>query len=314
MNDILTITLNPALDISTRTRGIVTDQKLRCDSPREDAGGGGVNISRAINFLGGKSKAFIAVGGFAGQRLQSMLASERVDFIPFDCGRETRQNFAITDTDTMHQYRFVMPGAKWSASVIDQALQAINEVLCEGMILTLSGSFPPGVDAGFVTKLHDMSCIKQARLLVDTSGKVLADLVKSPANLDILRMDRGESEMLAGRALNTRVEAAEFAQTLVDSGVAKMVILARGKRGNCLVTKDEKLYGTCPVNSVISAVGAGDSFVAGFALAIAGGARDGDALRLGTVSAGAAVMTEATELCNKTLVDRLLPDYVGQTL
>lgn len=60
MAEILTITLNPTVDLSTRTPSVVAGPKLRCETPEADPGGGGINVSRAISFLGGESTAFIA--------------------------------------------------------------------------------------------------------------------------------------------------------------------------------------------------------------------------------------------------------------
>lgn len=310
MTDILTITLNPALDIATDTAEVIAGPKLRCSSPQEDAGGGGVNVSRAINFLGGVSQAFVALGGFTGQRLQAKLLAENVNTVAFDCSGETRQSFAVTDTKTQQQYRFVLPGAQWDSSITDQALAAIDQAMPEKGLVILSGSFPMGVAKDFVARLHQITKNKHAELMVDTSGDVLMSLVNAPVNLDILRMDRVESEMLAGRALNTHVEAAHFAQSLVQSGVAKMVILARGKEGSCLINDKKMLHCTCTANKVVSAIGAGDSFVGGFSLGLSKGLCEEDALRLGTASASAAVMTKATELCSKQMVDSLLPKGV----
>lgn len=309
VSEILTVTLNPALDIATETERVVAGSKLRCTQPRENAGGGGVNISRAIHYLGGRSQALVALGGFNGQRLQADLAAEQIDIIAFDSGGETRQSFAVTD-NTHQQFRFVLPGPEWTPPVIEQALQAIDQALKPNSLLVMSGSFPPGVSEQFIRELQNVTQDKRAKLMVDTSGEVLSHLLTPPVNLDILRMDKAESEMLSGRALASHADAADFAQSLVDAGVANMVIMARGKQGNCLVTKDKKLFASCSVNTVVSAIGAGDSFVGGFVMALAKGKTTEEALLFGTASASAAVQTKATELCNRSLVEKMLPKSV----
>ena len=80
MTDIFTITLNPALDISTAVDQVRPGPKLRCDAPQADPGGGGINVSRAIRRLGGDSLAFVALGGATGQRLASLLTAEGLRF------------------------------------------------------------------------------------------------------------------------------------------------------------------------------------------------------------------------------------------
>ena len=66
---ILTVTLNPALDVSTSTEAVVPELKLRCEAPDIDPGGGGINVSRAIANMGGRSRALVALGGATGSRL-----------------------------------------------------------------------------------------------------------------------------------------------------------------------------------------------------------------------------------------------------
>ena len=62
---IVTLTLNPALDVSTAVDRVVRQHKLRCDPPRITAGGGGVNVARTVAALGGTAVPVYAVGGTA---------------------------------------------------------------------------------------------------------------------------------------------------------------------------------------------------------------------------------------------------------
>ena len=110
MTDILTITLNPTVDLSTAADHVHPGPKLRCDAPRADPGGGGINVSRAIRHLGGDSRAFLAVGGATGEWLKVLLDAEGTRFEGFQIDGETRQSLAVTDRSTGLQYRFVMPG------------------------------------------------------------------------------------------------------------------------------------------------------------------------------------------------------------
>ena len=63
---ILTLTLNPALDMATEVHELIPGHKLRCTEPLLDPGGGGLNVSRAIKSLGGDSLALVAIGGLTG--------------------------------------------------------------------------------------------------------------------------------------------------------------------------------------------------------------------------------------------------------
>ena len=76
---IVTLTLNPALDKSTTTKRLVPEDKLRCEAPTYEPGGGGINVSRAIRTLGGNSLAIYLAGGPAGEKMEELLQKDKVD-------------------------------------------------------------------------------------------------------------------------------------------------------------------------------------------------------------------------------------------
>ncbi|WP_299846543.1 1-phosphofructokinase family hexose kinase [uncultured Paracoccus sp.] len=294
---ILTITLNPALDLSTGIERVVPDQKLRCEKPEVDPGGGGINVSRAIQILGGQSTALVALGGATGTRIADMLKSDGLSVMRLTAPGETRQSLAVSERETGHQFRFVLPGPEWHRAHVADAMSAIAEAARAGGWVVLSGSNPPGVPAGFAQMLAVRLKDSAARLLVDTSGEALRAIAASSTPVDVLRMDSLEAEGLAGRPLPHRRDSAEFAAGLVRDGVARAVIVARGADGS-VIAGDEGVWHAEAISvPVVSAVGAGDSFVAGFLLATARNQPVPETLALGAAAASAACMTPATDLC-----------------
>lgn len=309
MLPVLTITLNPALDISTSVPEVVAGPKLRCAAPRVDPGGGGINVSRAIRILGGQSRALVAMGGAMGQRLAECLAREGIALEAFSGPGETRQSLAVTENSSGKQYRFVLPGAAWTENRTAKVIEKIWEISPIGGFAVLSGSQPPGVSDDFAGRVAERLEGGRVRLVVDTSGAPLRRLCDGPVpGLDTLRMDSDEAEGLAGRPLPTRQDTAEFAAGLVARGVARCVIVARGEDGSVLVNGAKRLFSKAAAVPVNSKVGAGDSFVAGYVLALAQGDPVERALARGVAAAAAAVMTEATELCRRADAERLLDD------
>ena len=307
MRKILTVSLNPALDSAAEVAQVVADVKLRCANETLEPGGGGVNVSRAIRLLGGRSIAFVALGGATGNMMAELLGQAGVELFHFNGPGLTRQNFAIVETDTGHQYRFGQPGPDWSKAESEAALAEIKRCLLPDMLVVASGSLPPGVSADFYVALGGLVKAAGAQLIVDTSGDAQQALLDSGRGLvQVLRMDRHESEILAGRPLETLSEAADFAQTMVRDDHAKFVILARGANGSVFATKDQRFHWVAPEGTVVSKVGAGDSFVAGLTLALARGMSELDAGKLATAAASAAVMTPGSQLCEIETVDRLL--------
>ncbi len=304
---ILTVTLNPALDISASVGRVVPGPKLRLGPPRHDPGGGGVNVARAVGLLGGQARAFVALGGVAGAQLAALLAGEGVEVIPFPGPGETRQSLTVTEAGTGAEYRFVLPGPEWDAGMAETALAALAQAAGPGAVVVLSGSQPPGVAADFPARLG--AALPGARLIVDTSGPALARLLAPPpgdAAPEVLRLDQAEAATAAGHPLATPADSAALAERLAARGVARVVVVAHGAEGSVLAGGGQRLHGIPPPVTVDSKVGAGDSFTGGFALALARGDSLPEALRLGTAAATAAVTTGGTGLCPRALTEELL--------
>jgi len=308
MTPILTLTLNPTVDYATSAAAIVPDIKLRCTEPHIDPGGGGINVSRAILMLEGQSTALISIGGATGARLLELLALEGVPTVAFQGPGETRLSFSVTDETTRSQYRFVTPGPVWGEADVERALATVHRAAHPGSYVVLSGSQPPGVAKDFPMILANHVESHRAKLVVDTSGPALRNLVEEPHDpLFVLRTDDVEAEEVAGRALPTPADTAAFAQSLVAAGVAHAVIFARGAEGSVLATAEGAWLARPAKVPEVSKVGAGDSFVGAFTLALATGEPMPEALRKGVAASAAAVATEATRLCPLEDVQRLLP-------
>ena len=306
--DIVTVTLNPTVDFATSSPHVFAEHKLRCTEPHIDPGGGGINVARAVRQLGGQATAMIAIGGGAGAQLLQLLALEGVPTVAFQGPGESRLSFSVTDQQTMEQYRFVMPGPIWAEADVERGLNSIDQAAGDGTLVVLSGSQPPGVAKEFPSILAQHLDGRGARLIVDTSGPALFNLVRgSYEAIHVLRMDDVEAEELAGRSLTTREDTAAFARELVTRGSARIVIIARGADGSVLATETEAWHAVSPKVDVISKVGAGDSFVGAFSLALARGETLPSCLRFGVAAAAAACTTEGTRLCEIETVETLLP-------
>ncbi len=171
---------------------------------------------------------------------------------------------------------------------------APNGALSMGALVVLSGSPPPGLADDFAQALS--AALPGRRLVLDTSGPALKAAMTG-RGLHTLRMDRAEAEGAAGHGLPGPQ----------DTGAAQVVIAARGAEGNVLASREGIWFCAPPVVPVVSAVGAGDSFTAGYTLALDRGAALPDALRAGTAAAAAAVMTPGTQLCRRADAERLAP-------
>lgn len=240
MTRILTVTLNPALDLSTETETVVPGPKLRCAEPRRDPGGGGVNVSRALAFLGGDSLVLAALGGASGETMRDLLEAEGLT--PRDLGvpHPVRESIAVTETATGRQFRFVMPGPAWSEADREAAAEHVLAEAQAGDLAVLSGSLPAGVPARFPLELAARLAERGARVVADLSGAALEEAARrpGPTPLHVLRMDGEEAASIAGRGLPDLAALADLASDLVASGAAEMAALSRGGEGTVLATRN----------------------------------------------------------------------------
>lgn len=298
---IVTVTLNPALNVSGRCDAVRPGPKLRVEGVTTEPGGGGINVARAVRALGGAVQALAVLGGATGAQLAALLADEGVALTVIPGPGETRQSLSVTDADRA-LWRFVLPGPPApDAAALTAAIAAAAPM---GALVVLSGSQPPGLADDFALTLA--TALPGRRLVLDTSGPALVAAMAG-RGLHTLRMDRAEAEGAAGHSLPQPQDTGEFCGGLVAQGVAQVVIAARGAEGNALACAEGVWFCAPPVVPVVSAVGAGDSFAAGYALALDRGASLPDALRAGTAAAAAAVMTPGTQLCRRADAERLAP-------
>ncbi|SDF24975.1 1-phosphofructokinase family hexose kinase [Limimaricola pyoseonensis] len=310
MREILTLTLNPALDLATETEAMVPGRKLRCAPPRLDPGGGGVNVSRAIARLGGRSTVMAALGGATGEAIATLLAAEGIEVVVLPLPGSTRQSVAVTARDSGAQYRLVLPGPDWPPEATARLFEDVSARIGAGDFLVVSGSLPPGLSgttlAGLSRRCHDIG----AELLLDTSGAALSDALEATAGapFELLRTDGEEAAQLAGRAFDEPEDLAGFGRDLIASGRARRVVMALGARGTVGVSATEAFFCHAPQVELVSAVGAGDSLLGALALALARGQTFRTSVRAGTAAAAAAVTTPATQLCDGALARRLVDE------
>jgi 6-phosphofructokinase 2 len=298
---IVTVTLNPALDVAGRCDAVCPGPKLRVQDVTTEPGGGGINVARAVQALGGQAQALAVLGGATGAQLAALLEAEGVALTVIPGAGETRQSLSVTDAGGA-QWRLVLPGPPApDATALQTTIAAAAPM---GALVVLSGSPPPGLADDFAQALS--AALPGRRLVLDTSGPALKAAMTG-RGLHTLRMDRAEAEGAAGHGLPGPQDTGEFCGGLVARGAAQVVIAARGAEGNVLASREGIWFCAPPVVPVVSAVGAGDSFTAGYTLALDRGAALPDALRAGTAAAAAAVMTPGTQLCRRADAERLAP-------
>lgn len=300
---VLTITLNPTVDKSTTVENIKPEKKLRCEAPKYEPGGGGINVSRGLERLGITSKALFTSGGRTGKLLENLLDKENVATIPVAIQVETRENFIVVDTSHNEQYRFGMPGEDITKQEADEIFNTITNLSPTPDITVISGSLPPGINAAYIGKLVKALKDKGSLIIADTSGEALEEVLK--AGVYLLKPNLGELSKLTGNSDLDNDSADEAAQQLVNEGKAEIVVVSLGPQGAYLVSKNECIHVPAPSVKKLSTVGAGDSMVAGMVSVLAQGGSHKEMARMGVACGSAATMSKGTGLFTKENAEKL---------
>ncbi len=298
-----TVTLNPAVDKNTSIDRVIADDKLRCAPPSREPGGGGINVSRAVQRLGGAAQALYTSGGPTGAILEKLLSQESLSHRPVSIRDWTRENLIVSETSTGRQFRFGMPGPTLAAADVDAVLDALRAVEPTPAYVVASGSLPNGVPSDAYTAVAETAHALGARSVLDTSGAALREA--RAAGWYLLKPNLRELQQLAGRTLETEPKRVEAARGFIDQGWCDGIVLSMGAAGALLVTAEKALRVRSPTVPIESRVGAGDSMVGGLALALSRGQPLPDAVRFGVAAGAAAVMTPGTELCRRADTERL---------
>ncbi|MDO8280366.1 MAG: 1-phosphofructokinase family hexose kinase [Burkholderiaceae bacterium] len=314
MPDILTLTMNPALDVSTQIDHVEPTHKMRCAPAQQHPGGGGINVARVVHRLGGSVLAVFPSGGHCGQRLQELVAKEEVPYRPFPIAQETRESFSVHENSSGREFRFVLPGPTLSATETTQCMDALYSLGAPGATWVASGSLPLGVGEDFYANLAREARVRGRLLILDTSGPPLRAALKE--GVYMVKPSLREMRELTGHALETEAQQLQSARQLVTAGLARIVALSLGEAGAIVVTRDHALRARSLPVPAKSTIGAGDSFVGGFVWALDRAIASAElsapslqkALRYGIAASAAALRSYGTALCVAADVHLLAAD------
>lgn len=303
MAEIVTLTPNPAIDLSTSIDRVAPTRKLRCTAARRDPGGGGINVARVVKRLGGDVEAIFPIGGFTGQLLRRLVADEGLANRVVEVEAETREDFSVTETSTENQFRFLLPGLPLRNSEWQKCLDALAASAPPPKFVVGSGSLPPDVPNDFYAQAATIAAVLGARFILDTSGPPLAAALDRGVYL--FKPNLREMCELTGTPLADERDWITAARHLIKTGKAEIVALSLGHLGALLVTRDQALRAPALPIKPVSSVGAGDSFLGAIVFGLARGDSLTDALRLGAAAGSAALIHAGTELCQPADVRRL---------
>lgn len=305
MPHILTLTLNPSVDLSASTERVRPEHKLRCEMGAVDAGGGGITVSRVVQSLGGRTIAIFPEGGNTGTLLTERLAATGVPSAAVHVRAPTRLCVNVGESSTGHEYRFILPGTPLGDDELATLRARLEAELSGADAVVLSGSLPPGVPEDIYARIAAKARERGVRVILDTSGPALRHALGS--GLFVVKPSRREFAELVGEPLKDVESLAAACRRVHRSGAAEVIVVSMGKEGALLTSSAGQWLAAPPRIEARSAVGAGDSFVAAATLALLRGDSHDRALAYGSAAGAAALLAPGTEVCSKDVVERLLP-------
>lgn len=289
---ILTVTLNPAVDRTIYLNNLTVGQVNRVIGSRQDAGGKGINVSKSITALGGKSIAFAVLGGQNGEYIARNVAARGIELTEFRIDGETRQNIKIVDLSNDAYTDINEPGPELNGGSSERIQEAILSRLTAGTVLVLSGSAAPGIAPDIYRRLSEEAARRGCPVILDADDRLLAEALKGRPRL--VKPNIHELEALVGRTLNGFAEIVEAAFGILSEG-AGAVVVSMGKEGAIWVDRQQAFHIESMNVTVKSTVGAGDAMVAALALGLETGLEPEETMRLAAASSAASVKAEGSD-------------------
>lgn len=323
---IVTLTLNPAVDIACTAPAVVPTHKIRTSDERFDPGGGGINVARVLHALGCDALALIMTGDVTGQLVEELLERDSVQWKALPVRGRTRISLNVHDRKSGLEYRFVAEGPDVSEGEWRGALGMLGEVEADWIVA--SGSLPRGVPKEFYAQAAAIAARRGQKFVLDTSGEALRAAV-DPAlraavdpglraavgkGITLLKLSLGELELLIGAEAREPARQEREVLALLCAGAAQMIAVSLGRDGALLASGKGVIRIAALAVKEHSAVGAGDSFLAGLVLGLARGMAEHEALALAVAAGSAAVTTYGTALVRREEVEALFRQICPQSV
>lgn len=305
---IYTVTLNPAYDIHAYTEHFVPFCENLATVTSKEAGGKGVNVSRALDNCGVANTAVIVLGKDNAEEFKALLEADRLDAVYFYADGRIRENLTIRCADS-RETRISFPGTKTDSSI----LQSIDSLLSvdSDTIIAFCGSLPAGVPTDAVKQLLIKYKTMGAKLVIDSRSFSLADITDIRPWL--IKPNEEEISKLLGCRIETAEDVLSHSELLSSIGVQNIMI-SLGAEGAVLISESGLYRARPPHITPHSTIGAGDSSIAGFIAATAEHGSDAECLKAAVASGSAACLTDGSRPPLKADIQKILPYVTVETL
>jgi len=267
-------------------------KKLKCSYPIFEAGGGGINVSRALRNFRTNSFCIYIAGGYAGRILNNLVYHEKLNAAPVTSELYTRENFIVFENQTHLQFRFGTPVNPITAKEWKGVITRLKTTKAKYVVL--SGSIWPYVDDEFYVQLNKYIKKNNACFIADTAGIALKTVLKTGAFL--IKPNQNEFSQLFGTKTLTAKQIITKAKQMIRDVTVENILVSLGEAGAVLVNAKGVWQFTPPKLDIKSTVGAGDTMVAGIVYQMNHGKTIVDAIRFGIACGSATTINSGMQL------------------
>ena len=273
---ILTLTLNPAVDINYKLDNLKLDGVTRCSDVTKTAGGKGLNVSRVISLAGEDVCATGFLGGSNGELITKQLKEQGLTNQFVEISGATRNCIALLHNN--QQTEVLETGPTITNPEQNKFIDQFQELVTNCEIIAASGSLPAGVPADFYAQLIEIANQNNKKFILDTSGQALEEALAAKPYL--IKPNQEELENLFNQQLTKQSELITALEELQKYKIP-VIAVSLGAEGLLAIAKD-KIYKIMPPQIKLSnPVGSGDATIAGFAVALKRGWKIKKALKYG---------------------------------
>ena len=274
---ILTVTMNPSVDISYPLEKFNLDTVNRVLKAIKTPGGKGLNVTRVLKQLDDKVIATGLIGGALGIDIQKKLTEMGIENKFFEISGETRNCIAILHEG--NQTEILENGPTISQSESEKFLEYFEKLVQEVEIISISGSLPNGIEDDYYSKMIEICNKYEKPVVLDCSGRALVEVLKNEYKPKVIKPNTEELSQLIGKEVSKDIgELKETLKNELFDGI-EWIIVSLGADGAFAKHNDKFYKVNVPKIEVVNPVGSGDSTVAGITSAIYENASDENLLK-----------------------------------
>lgn len=297
---ILTITLNPSVDIGYKLEELAIDTVNRVGDVSKTAGGKGINVARVLKQLDNNVAASGFIGGSLGEFIRSEMTKVGVKDAFVDIDGETRNCIAVIHDGK--QTEILENGPTISEEEMERFLQVFTDHVQEVELVAISGSLPKGVPTDFYAQLLEIAAYYHTPVLLDANGALLATTLESEYKPHLIKPNEEELAELLGKKELNEAEIIEAMESVLFTEIP-IIVATRGADGAIVKYKEDVYHAQAPKIDAVNAVGSGDSVIAGFASGLSQGLVDEELISYGLAMGVLNALEEKTGHINPDKVE-----------